>query len=230
MSQTVYVLDEPVVSIVGNEKALCGDTVVFEAEVTNADPSCWSLTWEKTREHITESIDINKENYKGSTDRRLVITSVSKEDEWRYQAVLSRNTEGRNQTILSNKILLLTFGGISYFTVNLKLQNNYRNHLLKQNKICLAELPCFDVWKVMTDFDGITIQYAVKYIRPKVFNIKWTKNEKLLDFENTKYTGGSLEDKFLKIKSPTEADGGKYCCTITNAVGSSSMDVTFGKF
>lgn len=82
----------------------------------------------------------------------------------------------------------------------------------------------------MTDFDGITIQYAVKYIRPKVFNIKWTKNEKLLDFENTKYTGGSLEDTFLKIKSPTEADGGKYCCTITNAVGSSSMDVTFGKF
>lgn len=90
MYQTVYVLDEPVVTIKGNDNALCGDTVTFEAEVTNADPSCWSLTWEKTREHVTESIDINKENYKGSTARKLIITSVSKEDEWIYQAVLSR--------------------------------------------------------------------------------------------------------------------------------------------
>lgn len=62
--------------------------------------------------------------------------------------------------------------------------------------------------------------------RPSVINIKWTKNGNKLNFENPKYAGGSLEDKSLRIASPTVADVAKYCCTITNAVESASMDVT----
>lgn len=109
--------EEPEISIKGNKDALYGDTAIFEAEVTSADPSCWSLIWQKTREPVTERIDINREKYKGSTDRRLVITALSKEDEWKYQAVLSRNMNGRKQKILSNEILLQALGGIFYFRV-----------------------------------------------------------------------------------------------------------------
>lgn len=94
---------------------LCGDIAVFEA---NGTPSCWSLTWQKSRGHVTERIDLSKEKYKGSTDRKLVITSVSKDDEWRYQAVLSQNSNGNEQT-LSNEILLQTWGGTLYCYVKL---------------------------------------------------------------------------------------------------------------
>lgn len=94
---------------------LCGDLAVFEANVT---PSCWPLTWQKSRGHVTERIDLSKTKYKGSTDRKLVITSVSKEDEWRYQAVLSQNSNGTEQT-LSNEIVLQTWGGTLYCYVKL---------------------------------------------------------------------------------------------------------------
>lgn len=92
---------------------MCGESAVLEAEVTDADSSCWSLTWQKTKEHVTESININKDKYLGSTYRKLVITSVDKEDEWKYQAVLNLN--GNKQKILSNEILLQALGGIFFF-------------------------------------------------------------------------------------------------------------------
>lgn len=191
--------EEPAVSIAGNENVMCGENAIFEAEVTYSTPSFWTHIWQKTRDHVTENIDINKKKFSGSTDRRLVITSVSKEDEWIYQAVLSRETNGNKQKIISNGILLHVLG----------------------------EKPRFDVWKVTTDMDGITIHYALEDNQPTVYKIKWTKNDKLLDFNDTKYVGGSLEDRYLRITSPNETDGAKYCCAITNAVGSASKDVTF---
>lgn len=100
----------------------------------------------------------------------------------------------------------------------------------KYEPIYLLEPPRFDVWKVTTDIDGVSIHYAIEDNSPSVFDIYWTKNDEVLKFENTNYVGGSFEDNFLKITSPTVADGGKYCCTITNAVGSASMDVTLGNF
>lgn len=112
----------------------------------------------------------------------------------------------------------------------LLLQYIYRIIIKQQKKNCLVEPPSFAVWKVTTDIDGINIHYEVEDKRPNVFNIKWTRNGKLLDFENTNYAGGSLEDKILRIASPTVADRAKYCCTITNAVGSASMDITLGNF
>lgn len=59
-------------------------------------------------------------------------------------------------------------------------------------------------------------------------DIKWAKDEEILDLENKKYVGGSLADDFFIIKSPTEKDGGTYSCTVTNAVGSVSNIVTIG--
>lgn len=77
----------------------------------------------KIREPVTERFDINRDKYSGSTNRKLVITSVSREDEWRYQAVLSRNTNGNKQKILSNEIFLQALRGIFYLRVKNYLCN-----------------------------------------------------------------------------------------------------------
>lgn len=58
--------------------------------------------------------------------------------------------------------------------------------------------------------------------------IEWTKNGETLVFNNKKYDGGGLNDGFITIKSPTKADRGTYACTVTNAVGSASKNVTLG--
>lgn len=54
------------------------------------------------------------------------------------------------------------------------------------------------------------------------------KNGENLVLRNDKYVGGGLNDGFITIKSPTEADKGTYLCRVTNAVGSESKNVTLG--
>lgn len=54
------------------------------------------------------------------------------------------------------------------------------------------------------------------------------KNEETLVFRNKKYVGGGLNDGYITITSPTKADRGTYSCTVTNAVGSVSKNVTLG--
>lgn len=61
-----------------------------------------------------------------------------------------------------------------------------------------------------------------------MYKITWMKNGEGLDFKTPKYVGGGLLDSYLRITSPNEADKGKYSCELTNAVGSSSKDETFG--
>lgn len=111
----MFIAEKPEVVISGNDKVLCGEIAVFEANVVYADPVCWSLTWQRARGHVTERIDISTEKFKMSTDRKLVITPVSKDDEWKYQAVLSKNTNGNKQWTLSNEILLQALGGTLLF-------------------------------------------------------------------------------------------------------------------
>lgn len=54
------------------------------------------------------------------------------------------------------------------------------------------------------------------------------KNGETLVLRKNKYVGGGLNDGFITIKSPTKADRGTYLCTVTNAVGSASKDITLG--
>lgn len=95
--------------ITGAEEVTCGETARFEADVKEAEPSSWSVTWQKVHgRKMTEEIDTGSEKYKGSSNRRLVINTVGKEDEGEYQAVLSREL---NRRIFSNLIYLHPVGG-----------------------------------------------------------------------------------------------------------------------
>lgn len=86
----------------------------------------------------------------------------------------------------------------------------------------------FEVWELTTEMESITIHYKVKNNVPRECDIKWTKNGEGLNFKTQKYVGGRLSDSFLRITSPNETDKGTYSCTLTNAVGCTSKDVTFG--
>lgn len=84
------------------------------------------------------------------------------------------------------------------------------------------------MWEDSTESEDITIHFRIKDESPKVHTIEWTRNKEALNCQQKRYGGGSLCDKYLKIKAPTIADRGKYSCTVTNAVGSISKDVQIG--
>lgn len=82
----------------------------------------------------------------------------------------------------------------------------------------------------MTGGGAITIEYRYKVSEhsPQVYQEEWTKNYEAIDRIKNAYLGGQLYCKYFTIKSPTFNDKGTYSCTVTNAVGSASKDVTFG--
>lgn len=70
--------------------------------------------------------------------------------------------------------------------------------------------------------------YEVPGQCPKVHDIKWSKNDQAL--KKNKKLNGRIHESQLTILSPTSDDKGKYKCTIVNAVGSVSKDVTLSNF
>lgn len=193
--------DEPKIFLSGVDRVICGGTARFEADVRNVEFSRWHLTWQKRTENSVDCIDTNQEKYKGSTNMTLFIHNVCKEDEWKYQAVLSRESDEMEYKISSKTVYLHALG----------------------------ELPILNDLKVTTGDEGINIHYNYEVLKesPEVKHIKWCKNKETLDKKSGKYTGGSLNDNCFTITSPTEEDRGKYSCTITNAVGSVSKEVIF---
>jgi hypothetical protein len=80
----------------------------FKVDVKNSSKTKpWTVTWQRVRGKVTEEIDIGGDKYETSNDKQLVIHKVSKEDEWGYQAVLSRG----NLKQTSNCIFLTAAGG-----------------------------------------------------------------------------------------------------------------------
>lgn len=106
-----YVPDERVILINGPEQVLCGETAQFDAEVEQREISNWSVTWFKKNANITANINKREEKFNGSTNRRLFIHSVCKDDEAEYQAGIS---DGKN-SYMSNVIYLRALGGIILF-------------------------------------------------------------------------------------------------------------------
>lgn len=112
------VSEEPVISIDGSDEAKCGSTIRFKVNVKPANTSEWSVNWQKTRTGATELIGIRNKKYIGSHDRQLVINCVEKEDEGKYQAFLSRESNGKIYKIFSNCIYLLTQKGTLFCCTN----------------------------------------------------------------------------------------------------------------
>lgn len=76
------------------DEVICGDTARFEADVKSAELSHWSIIWQRRKGDTIACIDTNKKEYRGSTNRILVIQSVCKDDEGEYEVVLSQESIG----------------------------------------------------------------------------------------------------------------------------------------
>lgn len=76
----------------------------------NVESSCWSITWQKRRGDIIKRIDTDIGRYSGSTKKTLVIKDVCKEDEGKYQAFLSLESNGPDYKS-RNTIRLYAIGG-----------------------------------------------------------------------------------------------------------------------
>lgn len=121
----IFVTDEPEISITGAERVEGGEKTCFKADLKNKEKhvSHWSISWQRVRGSVINQIDISKEKYSDSTRTKLVIHSVSKDDEGEYQAVLARESNGNKRKIESNAIFLHVFGGIV----------NYHEYSYKKN-------------------------------------------------------------------------------------------------
>lgn len=80
------------------------------AKVKPTDLSGWSIKWQRIKNLIAEEIDTNREKFRGSNDKQLVIHSMCEEDEGKYQAVLTRDTGGKYQLISRTVFLQITKG------------------------------------------------------------------------------------------------------------------------
>lgn len=91
-------------------------------------------------------------------------------------------------------------------------------------------MPILNDLEVTIEDEGIIIHYSydVSEQSPEVQRLEWSKDGRALDMTTRKFVGGSIFDRSLKIRLPTEDDKGKYSCKITNAVGSVSKSVTLG--
>lgn len=176
-----------------------------------------------------EIIDTTLEKYSGSTDTRLIIPSVCKEDAFVYQASLS---DGNNQTLYSNAINLHVLGGMLLLLVRHILVLKISTYQLASNFCLISEKPVLNELEVTTEDKGIIIHYSFEVSKksPPVRDITWSKNAQPMYIIDDKFSGGSLHDIRLVIKFPSEDDKGNYSCTVTNDVGSQTKHIVLGKF
>lgn len=218
--------------IQGQKIVTCGKVACFEIEVESLSTTIpWSVTWQRVRGNITEEIDISTEKYKESNDKQLVIHRVSREDEGKYQAVLSREESGQSLKRTSNAIFLEAAGGIylisMYFYFWKKIYNQDREIVLLY---FVVDPPVLQRLNVSTGWDGITLhyQYKVTSDSPNVHHIAWKKNGTVIYIDHYKYLGGGKSDNFLTITLPKSGDAGQYTCIVANAVGAVSESLLLG--
>lgn len=194
-----------------------------------AEKFSFPIKWQRRRGQFVEIIDTTLEKYSGSTDTRLIIPSVCKEDALVYQASLS---DGNNHTLYSNAINLHVLGGILLVLVRHILVLKKSTYQLASNFCLISEKPMLNDLEVTTEDKGIIIHYSFEVSKksPPVKDITWSKNAHQMYIKDDKFSGGSLHDIRLVIKSPSEDDKGNYSCTVTNDVGSETKHIELGKF
>lgn len=120
-----YIPGKQVISI---QEALCGNTIQLNADVHPAIGPEWLVNWQKNRTGAEEPINISCRKYCGSHSRQLVINCVSKKDEGRYQAFLSREFYGKTDQIFSNCIYLLPQKGTLFCCKELSMLKLKKRH------------------------------------------------------------------------------------------------------
>lgn len=97
--------------IEGDDEVTFGNIARFEAVVKNVDSNQSTIKWQKRRGNFIEIIDKSRGKYSGSTNKKLVIQNVCKEDEGEYYAYLQRDINGNDYTRSRNSIQLNVLGG-----------------------------------------------------------------------------------------------------------------------
>lgn len=96
--------------------------------------------------------------------------------------------------------------------------------------IFIIDLPLIKDLQVTTGKHCINLlcSYEVLGRSPKVSRIAWSKNGEILDERVISFAESIISESCYKITPPSNEDKGKYSCTITNAVGSVSEEITLG--
>lgn len=100
------------ISIEGQGTVLCGESAQFNAVISPDHLKGCSVTWQIVEGRVVLPIDTRTEKYTGSTDQKLFIHSVCKDDEGEYQAFLSSDLNGEQFIAVSNSIFLQAIEGI----------------------------------------------------------------------------------------------------------------------
>lgn len=119
--------------ISGDTEVPCGETARFEAEIAIEQDVYRPLSWDRVDGLVRKQIDIEDDKYRGSDNRKLIISNVSRGDEAGYQAVISRNHDVK---ILSNTVYLRPKGGIYSF------QKLFIHHFLLFSLSCTYSTNC----------------------------------------------------------------------------------------
>ncbi|XP_062585754.1 B-cell receptor CD22-like, partial [Saccostrea cucullata] len=193
----VAVQDIPAITIQGYLEVVCGETACIKAEIQQEHS--WSTTWYRVTGGTLKQIDSDTNKYAKTTNRKLVIQRVSKDDQGEYQAIITGNPFGQYLKVSSE-----------VFTLKI-----------------LGERPILQKLEASLQREGISFHYEYEVLQgsPKANCITWTRNGETLIIDHDKYIGGDIKNNSLTIKFPTMQDIGKYTCTISNAVGAVSKSL-----
>ncbi|XP_062583219.1 uncharacterized protein LOC134244987 [Saccostrea cucullata] len=180
---------------------ICGPTEVWygtdaEMEIASECESNNIIYWRKKVGAIVHEINRTTEKYQGSSNKKLIIRRVTREDEGGYQAIMQ--TKSCQKYIHSNQIDLKVLGNIPCVILS------------GAESVCFGNLS--------------EISAAIKSDLP-ILEMNWGKlvDDQFVDFDVhiPKYKGSFLEDQTSKlvINDANFEDESIYCLAVRNVVG-----------
>ncbi|XP_056017516.1 muscle M-line assembly protein unc-89-like [Ostrea edulis] len=191
-------LSVPSVSIIEVPEVIVGNPIIIVPTIQSC-PTPVSAIWQKNNRHNNEEferLEINDSKYFGSSDDpddpRLVMQKVTQEDALYYRLIVSN---GIAQSA-SNTIYLKLIGGVPSLYVH------HETHIMENSVTLVCEM-------------------TVPNHSPTVSDVFWTKDDRKIDITGNgeKYSGGSIDNPSLTIKTVNSNDVGIYQCCASNSVG-----------